>query len=385
MDKIPVRKYECGSCGYSDYRMSSRDIGELLPGECPKCRSGMVVRDSDNPLWLLSVLDHVSREFELVDFVALENGLEAEVRSKNPKKSFRNLMKRVRTAGYLPVMRGKDGSLRLFVMKYPKQKRANPVVNIALLAATCASTFLAGYYFIFGEIPDAALFSVSIMLMLGVHELGHKIAARRSGVESTLPYFIPAPNLLGTMGAVINVKSPIPTKESLIEMGVAGPLAGFAVAVPIILVGLFMSSPDPSGVSFGFVPAVFALMQIATFGYVPPAIRLNPLIFSGWVMLLLTMLNMMPAGQLDGGHVARGLMRKETHYILTRSVGFGLFITGILFPGMPFWFWGFLILLFFRTYHPGALDDVSDLSRSHRVLGAIAFAVFALCLPVPLV
>lgn len=379
-----MRKFRCVSCGYSDHRMSERELGDLVPGECPRCGRGMEVAAPEMPSWLSDILDRICGEFDVIDFVSRENGIEAEVRSRNLKRSFRRLAEELRPAGYIPVIREKNGALRLLVLRYPKPGPSNPAVNILLLVLTCISTFLAGYFFIFGSTGEAALFSVSIMVMLGVHELGHKIAARRNGVESTLPYFIPAPNLLGTMGAIISVRSPIPNRESLIEMGVAGPIAGFAAAVPMLFAGLLLSAPDPEATPLLFVPVVFILAELLTFGYVPPAIRLNPLIFATWVMFLLTMLNLVPAGQLDGGHVARGLMRKESHYSLTVAVGLGLFVSGMLWPEMPFWFWGLLILLFFRTYHPGALDDISGVSRKHVLLGLAAMAVFVMCLPLPL-
>lgn len=363
--------------------MSEREVGEVLPGECPKCGREMEVKPPEMPGWLSGVLSEINSQFQLVDFITRENAVEAEVCSQNPKEAFRGLLKKLRPAGYVPVMREKNGTLRLIVLRYPRPGPSNPLINVLLLLLTCGSTFLAGYFFIFGDVGDAALFSASLMLMLGVHELGHKLVAMRNGVESTLPYFIPAPNLLGTMGAIINVKSPIPTRESLIEMGVAGPLAGFGAAVLVLAAGISMSAPDPEGVSLVFVPVIFALMELLAFGSIPGMIRMNPLIFSGWVMMLLTMLNLIPAGQLDGGHVARGLMRRETHQSLTTTMGLGLFVTGIFLPEMPFWFWGLLILLFFRMPHQGALDDVSGVSGKHVLLGIAAMVVFILCLPVP--
>jgi len=364
--------------------MSKREAGELLPGECPKCGGEMEVKPPELSPALSNVMKTVGAQFRVLDFITKENGIEFEISAKNPKTSFKRTVEKLRRIEYVPIMRERNGSLKLLVIKYPKPKSSNPAINILLLCLTCMSTFLAGYFIIFNTVPDAVLFSASLMLMLGVHELGHKIAAWRNGIESTLPYFIPAPNLLGTMGAIINVKSPIPTRESLVEMGVSGPLAGFLVAVPIVFVGLMMSAPDPESVSFFFLPAAFALMEILVFGHIPSAIRLNPLLFAGWVMMLLTMLNLMPAGQLDGGHVARGFMKKETHYSLTMATGFLLFISGLIFPEMPFWFWGLLILFFFRFYHPGALDDVSPVSRKHALIGVAAMVIFVLCLPVPL-
>ncbi len=363
--------------------MSARRVGEILPGECPRCGKSMEVIGSRTPRWLGKQLGLVSRYFRVVDFIARENKLELEVEARDPKRSFRSLLAALKPTGYLPVMQRADGGIKLTVVKFLKAKPSNVAVNVFLLLLTVLTTFAAGYFFMFGDVCRAALFSFAIMFMLGIHEIGHKVAAWRNGIESTPPYFIPAPTFLGTLGAVINIKSPIPTKEALVELGVSGPLFGFAAAVPLTLLGLILSAPDPEGLAFPVVPAIFALMQIGVFGYVPSGMLLNPLAFAGWVVFLLTMLNLIPAGWLDGGHVSRGMMTRESHYALTRILGFALFFTGFVLPEFPLWFWGFLIVLVFRNYHPGALDDVSELSRRHRILAAATFGIFLLCLPVP--
>ncbi len=381
MEKLPVAKLECLKCKHSDYRMSAREIGELVPSECPKCGKDLKVVAREPPKWLAEPLALVAKHFEISDFVTSKDRIELEVAAPNSKRSFRFLLDAAKREGYLPVMRGREGELRLIMMRYPRISRGNIAINLLLLGATFLTTFAAGYFLIFdGKILYAALFSATIMLMLGAHELGHKITAWRNGVESTLPYFIPAPTMLGTLGAVIRIKSPIPTKEALVEMGASGPLFGFLVALPLITVGLMQ---NPAAPDFGFVPAIFAGLQLLTFGQMPVG-EPNPLAFAGWVMLLVTMFNLLPAGQLDGGHVARGLMSRERHYGLTRTLGFALLFFGLFYPQVPLWIFGFLILLLFRGYHVGALDDVSRLSKRQKSLAAATFIVFLLCLPIPL-
>lgn len=384
MKKLPVAKFECLSCKYSDYRMSAQEVGELIPGECPRCGGNMKVAARGPSKWLVEPLALVAEHFEVSDFVTSKDRIEFEVTAPNSKRSFRSLLGVAKQKGYIPVMREREGELRLIVMKSPRISRGNIAVNLILLGATFLTTFAAGYFLIFdGKTLHAVLFSGAIMLMLGTHELGHKIAAWRNGVESTLPYFIPAPTMLGTLGAVIRIKSPIPTKEALVEMGASGPLLGFLVALPLTTIGLMLSKPDPEGFSLWFTPAIFGMLQLLTFGHVPAGMAINPLAFAGWVMLLVTMFNLLPAGQLDGGHVARGLMSRERHYRLTRRLGFSLILFGLFFPQLPLWIFGFLILLLFRSYHTGALDDVSKLSKNQKLLAAAAFIVFLLCLPIP--
>ncbi len=384
----PVRKFECLNCKRADYRMSTREVGEVVPNECPVCGGSAKVTEEEAPEWLAEPLGLASEHFEVTDFVASGNRVELEAAARNSKRSFRSLLRASKPRGYLPVMRGRGDELRILMIKTPPVKAGNVAINFLLLGATFLTTFAAGYFFIFNRhILQAALFSGAIMIMLGAHELGHKIAAWRNGVESTLPYFIPAPTYLGTFGAVISIKSPIPTKEALVEMGAAGPLMGFAVALPLTFIGLALSRPvpitDPTGITLPLTPAIFAILQVGAFGHVPSALNINPLAFAGWVVMVLTLFNLIPAGQLDGGHVARGLLSRERHYTITRALGFALFLTGLPFPDFPLWVWGFFIILLFRGYHAGALDDVSRLSRRHKRLAVVALVVFLLCLPVP--
>lgn len=379
----PIRKFECLSCKYSDYRMSAREVGETVPKECFKCGGDMKVTSAEAPKWLEEELGLASKYFDIMDFVAWKDRLELEVDAPNPKRSFRSLLNTSKQRGYLPVMRGQKGELRLMMVRYPKVRAGNVMINVLLLFATILTTFAAGYFLLFGSLLHAALFSGAIIIMLSAHELGHKISAWKNGVESTMPYFIPAPNLLGTFGAVISVKSPIPTKEALVEMGAAGPLMGFAVALPLTIIGLALSTPDPLAPALPLTPAIFAILQLVTFGTIRSGLKLSPLAFAGWVVIVITMFNLLPAGQLDGGHVARGVIGRERHYTLTRTLGFALFLTGLPFPDLPLWIWGFLIIMIFRGHHAGALDDVSKLSRRQKTLAVAALVVFLLCLPIP--
>ena len=380
--KRPVAKLECLVCGYADYRMSARVIGNLALGECPKCGGDMAVVAKELPPRLSEVETIVSRHFEVVDFYLTESRMEFEVSAPDTKNSFAGLLYALKPKGYMAALRERGGELRLFVARSPRVKEENVLMNILLLFATLASTFLVGYFTIFDENAlYAGLFSATIMLILGAHELGHKIAAWRHDVASTMPYFIPAPIGLGTFGAFIKIKNPIPTKEALVEMGASGPLFGFIVALPITLVGLRFSRPDPEGTSLLITPLLFAILQLLTFGHIPAGLKLNPLAFAGWVVMVVTMFNLMPAGQLDGGHVARGLLGAERHYKLSRTLSLVLILIGFINP--LFLIWGLFTFILFRGYHMGALDDVSELSRRQKFLAASTFVIFLLCFPLP--
>lgn len=384
METMPVAKFECNSCKYSDYRMSKREVGELARNECPRCGNDLEVVAKGPPGWLTEPLGLVAEHFEISDFIASKDRIELEVTARDSKQSFRSLLSATKRKDYLPVMRRSEGELKLMVVKRPRIGKGRAIINLLLFGATCLTTFGVSYYFFFDQrLLYAGLFSGAIMFMLGIHELGHKIAMWRNDVESTLPYFIPAPPPFpGTLGAVIRVKSPIPTKEALVEMGASGPLFGFFVALPLVSLGLMLSKPDPRGVSLLFTPAIFAVMQLLIFGCVPAAMSINPLALAGWLMLFVTMINLLPAGQLDGGHVARGVMTPEQHYALTRALSFGLILLGFFF--LPFLIVGFFIFLMSKSYHAGALDDVSRLSPRHKILAIAAFSVFLLCMPIPI-
>ena len=379
-----LRKFECSDCKHVDYRLSLREVGETIPGGCPRCGGNVKVTAQGAPEWLEKPLKQVLKKFDILDVVASAERIDLEVSTRESKSAFRYVLGTLKRDGYLPVMREHDGELRLTLIKYPKVKPARVIINVALFVATIITTFLAGYYMFGNSLSNAALFSGALMLMLGSHELGHKISAWRRGVESTMPYFIPAPTSLGTFGAVINIKSPIPTKEALVEMGAAGPLTGFCLSVIITFVGLSLSAANPLDTQLPFVPVTFAFLQLITLGRVSSILSMNPLIFAGWVVMFLTMFNLMPAGQLDGGHIARAILGRERHFTLTKILGFSMLGLGMLFPDYPFWVWGFMIIFFFRGYHPGALDDISPLSRRQKILAAAALVVFLLCLPLPI-
>lgn len=268
-------------------------------------------------------------------------------------------------------------------------------VPILLFALTFVTTLVAGTFLAGGNPlsnpPDIVLgfmFSVPLLAILGVHEMGHYTAARRHGVAVTPPYFIPAPSFIGTFGAFIKIKSPIPHRNALMDIGAAGPIAGAVVAIPILLVGLGLSVLKPSsgltGIPLG-ESLLYRAAEYVVFGDVPKGVDvvLHPVAIAGWIGLLVTALNLLPSGQLDGGHVAYALFGAR-YAKVARAVPFVLLPMGYFWGGWVIWA---VLLFFLGTRHPEPVFAEMPLSRGRRLVGLVAGTLFVLCFtpsPVPM-
>jgi len=281
--------------------------------------------------------------------------------------------------------------------------RKFPWVNVVLFLLTCLSTLLTGTFMMMGFNapvtedlfrPSSLLmglpFCVAIMSILFAHEMGHYLLCRYYGIDASLPYFIPVPilSLVGTMGAFIKIRGPIGNRGSLLEVGVAGPIAGFVVAVIALVVSIGHSrfvvlQPSSDTILLG-EPLIFKAVQYLT-GMTPPAgmdVYLHPVSMAAWFGFLVTALNLLPAAQLDGGHIAYALFRRQHRWI---SLGVVLSLVPLaIFYFTGWWLW-IVLLLVLRLYHPPTLDDSAPLRPRHIVLGLIGLALLVLCLtPAPI-
>lgn len=253
------------------------------------------------------------------------------------------------------------------------------VPNVVLLLLTTISTFLIGGF----------IYSLSILAILVAHEMGHYLASRKYGVPSSLPYFIPFPlPPFGTLGAVIRTKSPIPNRKALFDIGSWGPLCGLALAIPSVVVGFLLSevvdvSQLPAhSISLGNSP-LLSLLQWLALGVLPPGtdVILHPIAYAGWVGLFITSLNLLPAGQLDGGHIIYSLFGPHSKIIFRLTL---LGITLICFIYNLGWLLLVIILFFIGYKHPPPLDDHTPLDWRRKIAGSIAFLIFfATFTPVP--
>jgi len=231
-------------------------------------------------------------------------------------------------------------------------------------------------------------FALALMTILLAHELGHYFACRHHGIRATYPYFIPAPTLIGTLGAFILMRSPIRSRRALFDVGASGPLVGFAVAMPVLLYGTAHSYAAPhilspqAPVAFG-VPLAIRLMDRAFFpGTNPAAILLHPVARAAWVGLFATSLNLLPAGQLDGGHILRSLSPR-LHKWVGWLVPLILILLGYFYASV--WMMWATILIALRFLRIPPVYDERPLDSARLALAAAALLVMILCfMPVPL-
>jgi membrane-associated protease RseP (regulator of RpoE activity) len=286
--------------------------------------------------------------------------------------------------------------------------RRSAAVHIGLFAACCVTTAIQG----------GPYFAATLMGILLCHEFGHYFMGRRRGVDVSLPYFIPTPPGItsGTLGAVIGMRKPISDRNALFDVGAAGPLAGLIVAVPLLVIGLRMSPVRPPGPQTMIEgnSILYALLKYAVFGRWLPAdgvdVDLHPMAFAGWVGLLLTMINLMPIGQLDGGHVARAALGEAHERWSARLhvalLGVGLVAGGAMFRlawragksgtdavvyaaqyGMlPWLVWAAMLLWMRRQageYHPPVGQTPLDPSRRRCALAMLVIFLL-IATPVPI-
>ena len=246
-------------------------------------------------------------------------------------------------------------------------------IHIVLFILTVASTLIVG----------GPAYSFAIILILLGHEMGHYFISRRYGIRATLPFFLPFPlPPFGTLGAVIRMESTVSSRKALFDTGVAGPLTSFCLSIPAIMIGLKLSQLIPASQVKGGVlrladPLLFKLLQRLVLGENAEnyEILLDPIGFAGWVGLFVTALNLLPIGQLDGGHIVYGLFGRRSRAIYLIAIVAMSFITVFYNPG---WFLLLILIIVFGFRHPPPMDDVTPLDWRRKLLGGFIFLVFFL-------
>ncbi len=296
-----------------------------------------------------------------------------------------------------------------FRVPVPRRKfRSRPGRHLLLFVATLVTTTLAGvlHYVAFASyfrriesildwslLPTGLWYSITLLAILGAHEMGHYLLCRWYDVDATLPYFIPAPlPLTGTFGAVIKIREAFPTRSALFDIGVAGPIAGFVVLVPALFCGLWLSMivPAPtegSGILLG-EPLLFQWAASLVFGAVPEGSSLNahPMVFAAWFGMLATALNLLPFGQLDGGHVMYAVFGRWATPVSMATVGAAVLMTAFISSS-----WAFITLMMVAMLvllgprHPRVLNEYDTLGRGRKAIALLALIIFIVCFtPVPI-
>lgn len=337
-------------------------------------------------------------------------------------EAFEHIYARFTALGYTPTLTERNGKQIVIAQHGIVEPTANNTrLNVVLLLLTIVSTWFVGIQYAAGEqlsqlLPRDADFLdllrvsfttpglwlaglpyvLTLLGILGVHEMGHYVAGRLHKANVTLPFFIPMPIGLGTMGAVIRLKSPIKNRRQLFDIGVAGPLAGLAIAVPLLIVGLmtspveFIGRPVPGAQEGNSI--LYALLKFAVKGQWLPGngydVIVNAIAFPAWFGLLVTMINLLPIGQLDGGHVTYALFGRRQWNIATLAVfglvGLGLYLMVAANQLFNVWLlWAFMAQVF-GLRHPPPLDDITPLDRKRRLIGYAVIVIFILIFtPIP--
>jgi len=362
--------------------------------------------------------------------------------------AFEELSSAVKPLGLMPVLREENGRHEILLIKdLTHQPDGRGRTNLVLFILTLASVIFAGAI---NEIPASAIpcntstafaaqwnsfalemqwslthlgaglpFALSFLAVLGSHELGHYFAGRKNHTAVTLPFFIPLPLVspFGTLGAVISLREPPRNRNVLTEIGIAGPLTGFLVAIPLLIVGLMLSTvqtlPTVLGPCQGYTlegnSILYMLAKLAVFGRMLPApahfdippmlyyLRLfftgapapiqgvdvitHPIAFGAWAGLMVTGLNLIPAGQLDGGHLFYAIFGNQAGRLLPWIIA-ALVVLGLFWPG---WFLIVILIILFGRAHAEPLDTVTPLNPRHRVLAVLGLILFFLIFtPIPL-
>ncbi|HEX7318759.1 MAG TPA: site-2 protease family protein [bacterium] len=291
--------------------------------------------------------------------------------------------------GYVPLFREQDGKHLVLLAPFRTPENKQKIwLNIILFIATIITTLLAGAmnsgYDPFSDIRTIAAgipFSFSIMAILTAHELGHYFVSRKEGMITTLPFFIPIPfHFIGTFGAIIRMKSIVPSRRALLKVGMAGPLTGFAVALPIAIIGLALSEVRIAPAAAGYLHLGDSLLFYLIGKIFHPSlgagtdIFLHPMAFAGWLGFFVTAINLIPIGQLDGGHVAFSILQKKRRYLYIPII-IGLIGLGLLWLG--WYFWG-AIAFFLSRRDPVVQDSITPLTSRDKLLALMPLVILIL-------
>lgn len=321
------------------------------------------------------------------------------VKADTMEEDFDRLRIELKEKGFIPFIRYKGGEHSVTIVRRPPLRRSNLWINRVLVVATFLTTAIAGMV-LWSDYSGAASlwsvenfllgvvsFSLPLLLILGTHELSHYYASKKNGVEASLPYFIPFIPPLGTMGAFISLRDPMPSRKALVEIGASGPLGGLAVTLPIALIGLYLTSqgtPVSGPVEEGAMYIMFQplYMLLGLLFPLQENMALHPTAFAAWVGFFVTAINLLPAGQLDGGHIAQGMLGDKAKYLSYATAGLLIVLSFMFYSG---WLLFAMLVVLLGLTHPTPLNDISGPGPRAKAMGAAALVVFAVTfVPTPM-
>ncbi len=313
-------------------------------------------------------------------------------------EDFEALRMNLREMGFIATLRESGGQYSIGVMKMPPVNTRSVRVNQIMLILTMATTVISGS-FLWGSYSGdldllapsnllwgAVYFALPLLLILGTHELSHFFMARRHGLNASLPFFIPSIPPIGTFGAFISIREPLPNRKALLDVGISGPIGGFIVTLPVLFLGYHLTAVG--GQLAQGEAGVMALlgvplgMQLVSLLY--PAAEgmfMHPTLFAAWLGLFVTGINLLPAGQLDGGHIARSVLGERTKWMGIATVA-ALLVLSFFYTG---WLIFAALIYFLGVIHPPPLNDITPLDRKRRVLAGAALLLLLFCFtPLPI-
>ena len=315
---------------------------------------------------------------------------------KPPELAYRPMRTSVERLGYTPFLKeseGEEGVYELMVVPgVVPHAKSDARVNLLLYVATLISVIFS--YALMSsatggiDIAAGLMFGLTLMTILTAHEMGHYVVGRLRGAPVSLPYFIPLPLIspFGTLGAVIVQREPFEDRRTLLEVGLAGPIAGFVVALPFLVIGLALTKVQVmSGTGLAFGDSLLSMfLKIAQFGrYISSTgLREHPIYIAAWFGLLVTGINLIPAGQLDGGHVAYALLGPKAKYLSYAMIGAFIVLSITVSDSWILWS---VLLFFLGRSHPPALNQATKLQPVHVALAVVALLILVLVfMPNPL-
>ena len=348
------------------------------------------------------IISRVSSIFDVKETIINIDDIQFEIEDKNFKDKFVNLARQLEVRNFAPRLEKSSGQMYIFVTKLPEAKRkwlSNSWLPRILFAVTVTMVLIDGYFrtdfvnslaFIGDPFEMSILYAFSLIGILGVHESGHLIAAKKHKIRTTWPFFIPGVPVFGipTFGALIQSKGLTINRDILFDVAIAGPIAGLVIAIIVCIFGAY-TSPEISNeladelfnesqlMKMNMPILMSVSLDLFDKGGSDKEIIMSPILFAAWLGFLITFLNLLPAWQLDGGHMARALFGKKWHQIATYASMGVLVLLGYWFMAL------FILILSTRSRDAKPLDDISPLTKNRKKLFVVVVILGILCAPLP--